>query len=242
MDYLIGIDDTDNAESRGTGFRGRGLAQALADAGLAQTWGITRHQLLVDPRIPYTSHNSSLCIALRLTGGDFPALADFCRRYLLEESADGADAGLCIAARGDVNGAIQAFGRQAKRDVVSQSAAESLAQPALYLEGLTGDHGGIIGALAAVGLHASGNDGRFIWLKGVRELTGVHTGQWLRENTGIQAIQTPGGDAVPLHARIAVDPWPRPVLQNGQAVLLVRPAENDASEWRILSQDEIRRY
>lgn len=56
MRYLIGIDDTDNLESRGTGFRARQLLQRLAEAGFARPLGITRHQLYVHSDIPYTSH------------------------------------------------------------------------------------------------------------------------------------------------------------------------------------------
>ncbi len=54
--WLIGIDDTDNLESRGTGFRARQLAQQLQQRGLARLRGVTRHQLFVSPEIPYTSH------------------------------------------------------------------------------------------------------------------------------------------------------------------------------------------
>ncbi len=50
--WLIGIDDTDNLESRGTGHRVRWLGDLLAREDLADIKGITRHQLLVDPRIP----------------------------------------------------------------------------------------------------------------------------------------------------------------------------------------------
>ena len=63
MRYLIGIDDTDNLESRGTGHRARQLAQFLID--LAEPLRITRHQLLVVPEIPYTSHNSSAAICIQ---------------------------------------------------------------------------------------------------------------------------------------------------------------------------------
>ena len=62
--WLIGIDDTDNLESRGTGHRVRWLGDLLAREDLADIKGITRHQLLVDPRIPYTSHNSSTCMQI----------------------------------------------------------------------------------------------------------------------------------------------------------------------------------
>ena len=54
MHYLLGIDDTDNLETRGTGHRVRQLAAWLAENKLAKPIGITRHQLLVDPQIPNT--------------------------------------------------------------------------------------------------------------------------------------------------------------------------------------------
>ena len=60
----IGIDDTDNPDTRGTGFRARQLVDRLHDRDMARTVGVTRHQLLVDDRIPYTSHNSSACLAV----------------------------------------------------------------------------------------------------------------------------------------------------------------------------------
>ena len=63
-DWLLAIDDTDNLTSRGTGFLARQLALRMAEAGIAEVKAITRHQLLVDPRIPYTSHNSSACLVL----------------------------------------------------------------------------------------------------------------------------------------------------------------------------------
>ncbi|MGH2717450.1 MAG: hypothetical protein ACRDJU_02570, partial [Actinomycetota bacterium] len=71
---LIAIDDTDNRDSRGTGAGSRALLEALLDAELGQPVGITRHQLLVDPAIPYTSHNSSACLTWCLSDeGQEPA-------------------------------------------------------------------------------------------------------------------------------------------------------------------------
>jgi hypothetical protein len=60
---FIGIDDTDNLETRGTGYQARTLGQSLSEAGLFEMRTVTRHQLLVDRRIPFTSHNSSACLA-----------------------------------------------------------------------------------------------------------------------------------------------------------------------------------
>ena len=64
--FLIGIDDTDNQTSPGTGQLARRLAAEASTRG-AVNRGITRHQFLVDGRIPYTSHNSGACVAIDWT-------------------------------------------------------------------------------------------------------------------------------------------------------------------------------
>jgi hypothetical protein len=103
---------------------------------------------------------------------------------------------------------------------------------------------GMIGALSAVGLRKSGHDGRFIWLKGVRELSGTASAAHLLQATGIDAVETVDGAAIPKEAEIRVDPWPRPVLLNGRAVLLAqKKREDDAgNEWELLPKETIRRY
>ena len=70
MRFFVGIDDTDNLESRGTGYVGRTMAELIVANGLGSTGAISRHQLLFDPRVPYTSHNSSLCIEVETSKPD----------------------------------------------------------------------------------------------------------------------------------------------------------------------------
>jgi hypothetical protein len=244
LDYLIGIDDTDNLESRGTGALARQLGAQLREAGLAEVAGITRHQLFVSPHIPYTSHNSSICMVVQLARAQPDQLADVCRAYLLQESASGSDVGLCLASSSVIAPAIIEFGEQAKRQIVDHAQAHHLARQAgLLLEGLTGDGGGVIGALAAVGLRASGSDGRFLWLDGLRELTGVYTAGQIYQAARIDSIRSMAGAELPMAARIDVSPWPRPVLIEGRAVLLVEEVcDNEQYDWRILPKDAIRRY
>lgn len=243
MRFLVGIDDTDSLESRGTGFHARQLAAGLAQAGLAETLGITRHQLLVDPRIPYTSHNSAASLEIDGDPDRREAIAAFCREFLLRESAPGADAGLCLAAREQVTAGVQRFGADAKLVVLTQEQALSLAEAAkVGLWGLTGSRGGVIGALAAVGLRAAGRDGRFLWLPGLRELTGVHTVDDLERAAGIQAVRTLAGVPVNRAARVDVGDWPRPVLLDGQAVLLVEEGDSDAGDWRAADRVHVKEH
>ena len=236
---LIGMDDTDNLETRGTGYRARQLAERLLENRLAQIIGVTRHQLLVDARIPYTSHNSSACVAV-LPDCDLDRLAAFCRDFLLEIAADGSDVGLCVAAEEQAE-KITPFGRRAQTTVLSQQDATDLAiELDIRLEGLTGTRQGIIGALAAVGLHAGGNDGRYLWNWGLRELAEetIALGT-LREITNIGKVTLADGTEVAdAGAVIELGPWPRTVRINKESVLLVEKL--NGCRYKVLDKNLIK--
>lgn len=245
MRCLIGIDDTDNLESRGTGFRARQLGASLADAGLGTVRGITRHQLFVHPSIPYTSHNSSACLDTDIDRASLDEVRGHCRDFLARESAPGSDAGLCLAAFDEVADDLVEFGQSAKGTIRTQDEARSLAaRRGVHLEGVTGDQGGVIGALSAVGLRRGGHDGRFIWLEGVRELTGTISAGALLATTGIDSVESTDGHPLPADAMVLVDPWPRPVLLHGKAVLLAEKNQDGDQHvgWKILRKEAVRRY
>lgn len=245
MRCLIAIDDTDNLESRGTGFRARQLGARLADADLGMVRGITRHQLFVHPSIPYTSHNSSACLDVEVPDARLDAVRAFCRDYLAAESAPGSDAGLCIAPFDAITDEMMDFGRSAKVQVLRREQAHELAdRHGVHLEGVTGERIGVIGALAAVGLRRAGHDGRFIWLEGVRELQGSWPAGTLLATTGIDSVESIDGRPLPADALVCVDPWPRPVLLQGRAVLLTEEIVDgdEHTGWRILAKEAIRRY
>lgn len=236
MHTLIGIDDTDNLESRGTGHRVRQLADWLGGNGLAVPRGITRHQLLVDPRIPYTSHNSSACISVETDHVE--DVWEACREFLLRESAPGSDAGLCLAAWEDIQEGVLSFAKRAKTVVLTmQEAEQTAAESRLKLEGLTGTGGGIIGALAGLGLHRGGNDGRYLWLPGLRELSGTYQAGKICEAAHVNRICTMDGFDVPPETIVDVGEWIRPVLRDGLATLYV---EEQDHEWHIIPKERIK--
>ena len=239
----VAIDDTDVPDSRGTGYLARGLAATLVEDGASEALGITRHQLLVDARIPYTSHNSSACIALR-TARAPEALAVVAGTALATRSAPGSDPGLCVLAAERVTPDIVAFGERAKREIVTADEAHGLAQASgarLSSHGGTGL--GIIGALAAVGLRAGGNDGRFLELHGIRALDGLPTVAELR-SSGVEAFALDGRSVHPGdEERIDVGDWCRPVLLGGLATLLIEEVAGDgATRWRARPREHIRSH
>lgn len=241
--FLIGIDDTDNKESRGTGFRARQLAHLLEENSLGQVQSITRHQLFFDPRIPYTSHNSSACLSV--THANKAELKSFCRDFMLQECAPGSDGGLCIHETDLIHDNISEWGLSAKSEVLTKDDAKKLAAAhQVYLEGLTGTHDGIIGALAAIGLHKAGNDGRCIWLSGkeLRELNGVYAVKKLTALCAVDEIRDTNGNMLAADARLFVGDWVRPALKNHKMVLFVEKALNtEEYEWIIAPKSYIKR-
>ncbi len=226
---FVGLDDTDNAESRGTGQLARMIAAELT--GTYRVLGVTRHQLLVDPRVPCTRNNSSATVVLDGNGTvDLSALADRVREVMLGDFQPGSDPGLCIA--GPVPAAVVAFGRRAQRQLLTQAEARALAAAHdLKLLGLGGTQDGVIGALAAVGLAASGQDGRYVLVGRSRELTGLQPVEVLLRS-GIAAVQTLDGEPV-TSGLVAVDKL-RPARRGGEPIAVVQWA---GDHWLPLKLD-----
>ncbi len=176
MTILVGIDDTDILGARGTNHLARALAAQVADRWRCVR--ILRHQLLVDPRIPFTSHNGSASLAFEPhDGAGADALRDAIRRGMLADFIDGSDPGLCVTTT--VPPDVVVFAQRCRREVVSADEAREVARDnGLHLEGLGGTEGGVIGALAAVGLAATGDHGRV-----------VMNGAWNGDLTGVVEIR-----------------------------------------------------
>ncbi|MCB2221824.1 MAG: hypothetical protein KQI35_15650 [Bacteroidetes bacterium] len=243
MRLLIGMDDTDNKESRGTGFKARQLAHLILEKDFGILKGITRHQLYVHPDIAYTSQNSSACLDVETE--HTVEMIKFCTEFLMREASEGSDAGLCIIRWDHITADIINWGKRAKKEVLTLKGAQALASKwNFFLQGFTGKRIGQIGALAAVGLRRGGNDGRFIWLKGSRELrdfdAGIYSVGELLKSAGIDQVSTKEGTRVSEYNLVHCDGWTRPVLTEQQAVLLVEKSNDKDNEWKTIGKEYIR--
>ncbi|MDX9771005.1 MAG: hypothetical protein RBT19_11625 [Tenuifilaceae bacterium] len=241
--YLVGIDDTDNLESRGTGFLARSMAKFINDNGLGIPGGITRHQLLFDPRVPYTSQNSSACF--QVTTSNPKQLWETMIEFLIKSCAVGSDCGLCMVEEDDVPLAIVEWGYRAKTELVNKKLAADLAQAHnISLIGLTGTHDGIIGALAAVGLRSSGNDGRFVSLKGVdiRTIEGTHSLLDLQNIVPVHEAIGIDGKRIESNITICFDNgWFRPVLKNGKTTIVITNTNiHEHNHYKLADKDYIK--
>jgi hypothetical protein len=147
-----------------------------------------------------------------------------------------------VAYEGQLADDIPKYGHRAKKEIITMDEAMELAgRRSVYLDGFLNTRCGLIGALAAVGLRAAGNDGRLLWVRNLRETEGIYTaGEYLRV-TGVERII--GKDEVPIPpgARIKISDWCRPVMKNGYISLIVDKSEpNEPYEYVSANKDYIK--
>ena len=246
MKVLICIDDTDNLESRGTGE----LAEILAAEIQSRSWGrcefVTRHQLLVHPDVPYTSHNSSMCFAADIDEHHLPAMVARAEAFLVEESAPGSDPGLAIAVLERLSdaAALIDFGQRAKQVVLNkQDAYDLAAAQGIHLSEHGGTGHGVIGALAGIGLRISGNDGRIKGWLDIPNRDGVAKVADILTRFDLGGVRTMNGELLAEDDLVAVGEKPKTVFLAGKPYLMVSPVPDAGTvRWQTSSRRELKQY
>ncbi len=246
MKVLICIDDTDNLESRGTG----DLAEQLAAEIQSRDWGhcefVTRHQLLVHPDVPYTSHNSSMCFEADIDAQHLTELVERAEAFLVEESAPGSDPGLAVAVPERLSDmtAVVDFGRQAKQEVLKKQDAYDLAAALdIHLSEHGGTGHGVIGALAGIGLRASGNDGRIKGWFDIPNHNGVARVADILARFKLGGVRTMDGEILEKDDLVTIGKKPKAVYLNGKPYLLVSPAADEGTvRWQTSSRRELKQF
>lgn len=183
---VVCIDDTDDlSKQTSTGAVAEALANNVALFGGKVELDVTRHQLLLDPRVPYTSHNSAMAFVASFPPGMVKDYRNEARVIVQVMRAASSDPGLCMgvvpAATDPWLPKLYAYGRKAQREYVPQEEAFALAAkiPWLELEGLAGTNDGVVGALAGAALRLQGEDGRF-------------RGRWVVDASGVRLANRSG--------------------------------------------------
>jgi hypothetical protein len=241
----VGLDDTDTLEDPGTNQLARHLVRELAGDYNGRI--IIRHQLLEDPRVPCTKKNGCASIVFDPVGWApptndheaekrwaMPTLLERLRAIIIPWCPAASDPGLCVTE--SVPQAVIDWGLRCQRELVTQAEARKIAADhGIHLEGLGGTQDGVIGALAAVGLMATKNDGRVVHF-GVSgedwyDVTGCLTVDEILTR-GVEEIRTfDKGDALSA-GTIDIGKRLRPNFRNGRVVLFV--TRRDATVWEAV--------
>ena len=250
MKVLICIDDTDNIDiKRGTGQLASQLAQEIEEKGWGRCEPVTRHQLLVHPDVPYTSHNSAMCFAADVAEEALDDVIAYGSSFLEKERAVGSDPGLClvIPERLTNPGWLIAFGFSAKQEVLNKEYAYDLAREmGIYLSEHGGTGDGVVGALAGSGLRLSGNDGRFRGKLSVAQQGQAITAGEIIGGSYITRVRSKDdGRVLADDELVEIGEVVKAVLIDKEAVLMVRPLAvpgEQGAVWRTCTKDELRCY
>jgi tRNA(Ile2) C34 agmatinyltransferase TiaS len=219
----IGLDDTDTAESRGTGRLAREIAAALSAK--SRIFGVTRHQLFVHPDIPFTTHNSCAVIHAEAPATAIDTLYKTTKKMMLDDFIVGSDPGLAVASEKQITSELVSFGLDTKKIVVTQARAKQVAKDSgVRFESLGGTGDGIIGAIAGIGLASLKNDGRFLLKGRNRELAAGARSVSEVLDAGIDEVRTLDGLVVNV-GDVEIAKNATPSFIKGKAVLFVEQRE-----------------
>jgi len=235
MKYFIGIDDTDNPTSRGTAHKARLLAEAMAAEQLCTLMSITKHRHFKGIGIPSATENTSACIEIK--SSNLHPVISFCRNFLSATFEQGSNPAFCILPADIHDTELHHFGLLSKSACIDTAAARALAEKKhLHCESITEAGYGIVGALGACALRASGNDGRFIWLQGLPKFkTGIYTVIELQIMLDIDRICLENGVHVPERDSVFVPDQLIPLLREDKKTIFVEEVRNyNQYQWETL--------
>ncbi len=224
MQTFVCIDDTDNLEEKSTGKLAQIIIEDIEKRGMGKCSFITRHQLYFHPAIPYTSHNSTMCFVVEHTDNIYVPLKDLAIDFLINESAEGSDPGLCIVEMAKLKDKelVMNYGRRAKSEILTKELAYETADKLgvhLSEHGGTGD--GIIGALAGVGLRLTGSDGRIRGKITFPSLGNVLTVRDILDNSTIDEVRSLEGDLISKEEKVILGEKVKTVFLDYKEVLLI---------------------
>jgi hypothetical protein len=240
--FIVGIDDTDNAGSINTGALAERMGLKLEARGHTHLVSVTVHQLFHHPAISQTNDNCCACLMVEADPERRRDVELNCREFLLAESAAGSDPGFALAAWNNVSPEIIGWGHLAKKELLKRQDAINLAREnGISIAGFTGTGMGVIGALAAVGLFFSGNDGRCQWLPGLPKLKGILKLGELLHLCNIDRVENLHGRLPQVNDRINLGDQARPILRDSQSLLLVQSAKKgEPYEWVTLNEEKVK--
>lgn len=188
---------------------------------------MTRHQLFVHEDIPFTSHNSCAVIHIcEESPGIAAHIFSLAQELMLNDFIEGSDPGVAIALSEQISPSLVAYGRDAQHTILNQERARILARNLnIPLKGLGGTEDGVIGAMAGLGLASTRNDGRFLQLGMVRNITGPCEVEDLLA-AGIDEVWDIAGTRVTEGTvQNPEQKSPKPCPVNGRAILFVEERE-----------------
>lgn len=245
MKLLICIDDTDSKTSeKGTGAIADDIRKMISKEFGVKCSYVSRHQLLIHPDVPYTSHNSSMCFAAEVPEEQYEALVERARDIVRTESAPEADPGLAIAKVDEVDReAVIDYGKDCKRRLMHKTDAYAIAEKAgFFLEELGGTGDGVIGAAAGIGLRLWGFDGTMKGRPKDLDPGENYTLGELPRSKFIERVLDTNGNPVPEDGKLVLPQKTKVAVYGGVLTLLVEPSNEMPGYWEVPDKERMKHF
>lgn len=243
MRFLLCVDDTDDlTKATSTGTIAELIGNEVVKLGGKIEKGITRHQLLLDDAIAYTSHNSSMCFVAEIEAQKLDQIKDAAARIIKAYAAAEADPGVCICCMNELKDpdSLIVFGLKAQKEVLTKGQAYKLAEKAggIWLKEFGGSGIGVIGALAGVGLRLSGNDGTFRGKSGhVTDGPVTLTIGEMLQQLGAEAMLTIAGNDVDAERTVVMQEHAKLAYLNHKITVVVY--ENEVGDYVVCQKRQM---
>jgi hypothetical protein len=188
-----------------------------------------------------------MCFGVELVESQLEGLINYAADFLIRESAEGSDPGLCVTIPGRLSkpDLLVEFGMRAKGTVLTKEEAYRLAGVlGIHLSEHGGTGGGVIGALAGTGLRLSGNDGRFRGRLKIGNTNDVVAVSKIKAQTNVDVVQSLEGFMLEDHDSVRLGEKVKAVLMGGRTVMLVCPSGsgNGGPRWQTCTKEQLKRY
>ncbi len=245
MRLLVCIDDTDSKTSeKGTGAIADDIRRMIRNHFGVTPSFVSRHQLLIHPNVPYTSHNSSMCFGVELPEDRYEELVEQTREIVSTESDPESDPGLAIANIDTVDvKQIVDYGKECKRRLMTKADAYQVAKQAgFFLEELGGTGDGVIGAAAGIGLRLWGFDGTMKGKPKDLEPGHVYDLSELTKSRFIERVVTEDGSPIPEDGKLRLPNKTKVAVYEGILSMFVEPDPEEEGFWSPLDRERAKHF
>ncbi len=244
MRLLICIDDTDSQTSvKGTGAIADDIRNMISTYFDVTCSFVSRHQLLIHPDVPYTSHNSSMCFGVIIPDEKYEELKEKAAEILASESDPESDPGLAIADIDTVDAEkLIAYGKECKRRLMTKADAYAIAEEAgFFLNEYGGTGDGIIGAAAGIGLRLWGQDGTMKGKPKDLKAEQRYTVEELLQSLYISRVIEPDGTPAPNGLVVDLPKKPKVTVIDGALTMMIEPSEQEGI-WQPVDREIAKHY
>ncbi|MDD2587241.1 MAG: hypothetical protein PHT79_09300 [Syntrophomonadaceae bacterium] len=244
MKIFVGIDDSRRLDGGGAGEIVSLLTRTIDEKGWGKSAIPSRHRLYPHPDTGYRKHNTARSFSAEVKEQYMEELIDYACVMIKSNGTSDSNSGLAIAVpeRMDNTDELIDYAYRTKETMINSDEALAMAKkPGLYIFELSGNGKGIIGALAAVGLRMTGNDGQF---RGKLQLgTGegyIATVKEIIEKSHIEQVKNMDFENLGTEESVRMGEKVKVVLLDHQYTLMVFPTDRQHPRWQTSTTNMLR--